>query len=206
MSQFNSAAFNSNAASSAISSVSPAMPGVIREGMTIQDLMLIMTLNSLQAQDSTFETLFQECEQRTKQLTAISTVMQILGKYRDHFDKDGKPIKDKMDGNQTWLSQADREALKAAGIDDLLKSGLVPGLEKVAGDGVWGKGGGWDGFTKGSLDTALENLKLTQGQISSVNEQQMMRANQSANKRSTILQFGQSLLQSIKEAQQASAR
>ena len=205
MSQINAAPISSNAASSAISSTSLAqgtspiqMPGVGREGMTVQDLMLIMTLNSLKAQDSTFETLFQECEERTKQLTNISTAMQILGKYREYFDKDGNPIKNIDPGKKIWMDMppsTDRAALSAAA-SDLVKLGLVPGLEEIM----------KFGFTKGQLDTAMENLKLTQGQVSSVNEQQMMRANQSANKRSTILQFGQSLLQSIKEANQASAR
>ena len=200
MSQINTAGSNATSVQSASS-----LQGLFVDGqkMTVQDLMLIMTLNSLKAQDTVFETLFKECEERTKQLNKISTVMQIIGKYREYFDKDGKPVKNKGRPNdETWMEEADRQALKAAGAEDLIKSGLVPGLEKVAQAGV----PGWDGFTKGQLDSAMENLKLAQGQISSVNEQQMMRANQAANKRSTILQFGQSLLQSIKEANQASAR
>jgi hypothetical protein len=171
--------------------------------MTIQDLMLIMTLNSLKSQDSVFETLFKECEERTKQLNNISTAMQILGKYREYFDKDGNPIKNKDPDKKVWMDMppsTDRAALAAAA-KDLVKQGLVPGLEKIV-----KANGETPSFTKAELDTALENLKLTQGQISSVNEQQMMRANQAANKRSTILQFGQSLLQSIKEANQAGAR
>jgi hypothetical protein len=167
--------------------------------MTIQDLMLLMTLNSLKAQDATFETLFRECEERTKQLNSISSIMQILGKYREYFDKDGKPVKNyHNDGknDKVWIELKDRDALVAAGFWDLVKGGVVPGLENI----------GSYVMTKGQLDTVMDNLKLTQGQVSSINEQQMMRANQAANKRSTIMQFGQSLLQSIKEANQSGAR
>jgi hypothetical protein len=124
-----------------------------------------------------------------------------LGKYRDYFDKDGNPVKNKHgDTKKVWMEFADRDALKAAGIEDLVKGGLVPGLEKIFNKG------NFDAFTKGEFDSVMENMKLAQSQMSSVNEQQMMRANQAANKRATILQFGQSLLQGIKEANQAGAR
>ena len=192
---------NSNAAFIPSSSVAPAT-GIVINGqqMTMQDLMLMMTLNSLKSQDSVFENLFRECEERTKQLNQLSTVMQILGKYRDYFDKDGNPVKNKVGDapKKVWMEFADRDALKAAGIEDLAKQGLVPGLEKIL-SGVFT-------FTKGEFDSVMENMKLAQSQMSSVNEQQMMRANQAANKRATILQFGQSLLQGIKEANQAGAR
>ncbi len=166
--------------------------------MTAQDLMLLMTLNSLNAQDAVFESLFKECEERTKQLNSISTCMQILGKYKDCFDKDGKCIKNQNNGSTRWvlLTAEDQKAWKDAGGDQLRTSGMVPGLESMSDYSI----------DKPELDTMMENLKLAQGQISSVNEQQMMRANQAANKRATVLQFGQSLLQSIKEAMQASAR
>ena len=199
----------SGGAAGSVQSASP-LQGLFVDGqkMTIQDLMLIMTLNSLKSQDTVFETLFKECEERTHQLNSISTCMQILGQYRGHFDKDGNPIKNPDPDKKTWLemppphgNSQDRPGLIAAGIKDLVKLGLVPGLEKICTEH-----GEFKSFTKDTLDSVMENLKLAQGQISSVNEQQMMRANQAANKRSTILQFGQSLLQSIKEANQASAR
>ena|GEM_PF-7083241 len=194
------ASVNNSPVSSPLSQVSSSSSSgtfnVNGQRMTVQDLMLIMTLNSLNSQDSVFENLFQECENRTTDLNKISSIMQIMGKYRDYFDKDGKPIKNRHDDKQVWMEFSDREALKALGMGDLLQSGLVPGLEKLTSYT----------FTKADFESGMENLKLAQAQVSSVNEQQMMRANQAANKRATILQFGQSLLSTIKEANQASAR
>jgi hypothetical protein len=205
-----SVSVNANPAFSPASSAGPASSGVVINGqaMTVQDLMLLMTLNSLKSQDAVFENLFRECEERTQQLNQLSTCMQILGKYRDYFDKDGNPVKNIDPGKRTWLDMPpsnDREALLTAGVADLVKQGLVPGLDKIC--GVNANGGiGFKSFTKGEFDSVMENMKLAQSQMSSVNEQQMMRANQAANKRATILQFGQSLLQSIKEANQAGSR
>ena len=201
----------SNTAPPAASSVGSPSPGLVvinGQQMTVQDLMLLMTLNSLKSQDAVFENLFRECEERTKQLNQLSTCMQILGKYRDNFDKDGNPIKNVDPGKKTWMdmpppdgNSMDRPNLLAAGAAELVKMGIVPGLDKIV-----SANGQIFAFTKGDFDTAMENMKLAQSQMSSVNEQQMMRANQAANKRATILQFGQSLLQSIKEANQAGSR
>jgi len=213
--------------------------------LNFQDLVVLMGFKSLEAQDKTFETLFNEAQERTEQMQSLNNALQMLNTYKDHFDKDGNAIKrggyegyfytdadrDSWIHNHFpyhWTASAEAQFArekkerqfdpKLVGLTEedmkiwleeyypaLVETGLVQA-------GSWSpsqpeRGIGNDGiFTKQELDVFLENGKLAQTNLSSTNEQQMIRTNQAANKRATILQQLQTLLGASKEGMTAAAK
>lgn len=177
--------------------------------LTFQDMVVMMGFMSLEAQDKTFETMFNEAQDRTAFMNKLNDAIQMLNKYKDNFDKDGN-VKDKGgytggDDKAAAFNAADMKIWKEEYYPMLVESGLVQ-------DGNWSEadttlGIGSDGvFTKQELDTFIENAKLAQTNLSSTNEQQMIRTNQAANKRATILQQLQTLLGTAKEGATSAAR
>ena len=178
------------------------------QNLTFADLVMLIGFNSLEAQDKTFETMFKEAQERTNQMNKVNDCIQMLNNYKDNFDKDGN-VTDKggyTGGNSTYvgLSTADAKLWNDNYYPALVKSGLIKdkdaGQQDVCGIGTDAV------FTKKELDNFLENAKLAQSNLSSANEQQMMKTNQAATKRSTILQQLQTLLGAAKDAMSASAR
>lgn len=177
--------------------------------LTFQDLVVLMGMQSLEAQDKTFEAMFNEAQERTQFMNKLNDALQMLNKYKDNFDKDGN-VKDKGgytggDKKAAAFTAEDMKVWKEEYYPMLVESGLVQ-------DGSWSRadttlGIGSDGiFTKEELNTFIENAKLAQTNLSSTNEQQMIRTNQAANKRSTILQQVQTLLGATKEGMTSAAR
>ena len=177
--------------------------------LTFQDLVVLMGIISLEAQDKTFETMFNEAQERTNFMNKLNDAIQMLNKYKNNFDKDGN-VKDKGgytggDDKAVAFTAEDMKIWKEEYYPMLVVSGLVQ-------DGDWSQadttlGVGSDGvFKKEELDTFLENANLAQTNLSSTNEQQMIRTNQAANKRATILQQLQTLLSSSKEGMSSAAR
>ena len=170
------------------------------QNLTFADLVMLIGFNSLEAQDKTFETMFKEAQDRTNQMNKVNDCIQMLNNYKDNFDKDGKVL-DKggytgSDSKCVGLSAADSQKWINEYKPALVASGLItdPGI------------GDDSAFYKSELDGFLENAKLAQSNLSSANEQQMMKTNQAATKRSTILQQLQTLLGAAKDAMSASAR
>lgn len=176
--------------------------------LTFADLVMLVGLNSLKSQDKTFETMFKESQERSECMNLLNDCIQMLNTYKDNFDKDGKAI-DKggytgSSDNLVGLTNADKEKWLSVYKPKLADSGLVKDKEA---DQAACMGIGSDAlFTKKELDNFLENAKLAQSNMSSTNEQQMMKTNQAATKRSTILQQLQTLLSAAKDASSAAAR
>ena len=177
--------------------------------MSFQDMVVQMGFISLEAQDKTFETMFNEAQERTEFMNKLNDCIQMVNKYKSNFDKDGN-AKDKGgytggDGKLAGFTPEDMKVWLEDYYPALVESGLVK-------DSGWSPdnpdaGIGHDGiFTKEELETFIENAKLAQTNLSSTNEQQMIRTNQAANKRATILQQLQTLLGSIKEGMTSAAR
>lgn len=176
--------------------------------LTFSDLVMLIGLNSLQAQDKTFETMFKEAQERTGTMNKLNDCLQMLNKYKNYFDKDGKvtgePSGTKVNDKALRLTTEDMAKWKNDYLPSLVDSGIV---KDGTGSSSNVMGIGRDGiFVKKELDTFLENAKLAQSNMSSTNEQQMMKTNQAATKRSTILQQLQTLLSAAKDAMSASAR
>lgn len=176
--------------------------------LTFADLVMLIGKNSLKAQDKTFETMFKESQERTNCMNKLNDCIQMLNTYKDNFDKDGKAIdKGSYTGSSdelVGLSNADKEKWLSVYKPTLVDSGIIKDKES---DQAANMGIGSDGiFTKKELDNFLENAKLGQSNMSSTNEQQMMKTNQAATKRSTVLQQLQTLLAAAKDASNAAAR
>ena len=149
--------------------------------MTFQDLVVMMGFISLEAQDKTFESMFNEAQERTEFMNELNNMIQMCNKY-------------KKDGGE--FSGNDMTKWKNEYYPNMVQSGLI----KDSGVGADGK------FSKEEMQTFIENAKLAQTNMSSTNEQQMIRTNQAANKRGTILQQIQTLLGSVKEGNTSAAR
>lgn len=178
--------------------------------VTFQDLVVLMGFMSLEAQDKTFESMFNEAQERTEFMNKLNDCLQMCNKYKNNFDKDGKTTNkggytggnDKLAG----FSDADKQKWLNEYYPALVQSGLVQDSDWAEGSKA-NKGIGSDAiFTKQELSTFIENAKLAQTNLSSTNEQQMIRTNQAANKRGTILQQVQTLLGSVKEGNSSAAR
>lgn len=87
---------------------------------------------------------------------------------------------------------------------DLVESGLVADGgstdDNTLGIGVDGK------FDKEEYSSFMDNLSSAQATASSQNEQQMLQTNDAANKRSTVLQQAQALLQAAADARKSAAQ
>jgi len=148
--------------------------------ITFQDLVVMMGFMSLDAQDKTFENMFNDAQDRTAQMNSLNNMIQMCNKY-----KEGGTFKG--DDMTKWKNEY---------YPNLVKSGLVQD-SGVGADGI---------SSKKEMQTFIENAKLAQTNLSSTNEQQMIRTNQAANKRGTILQQVQTLLGSVKEGNTSAAR
>ena len=151
--------------------------------LTFQDIVVMMGFISLEAQDKTFEQMFNDAQERTKKMNQLNDMIQMMNKYTEN--KDGG----QLSGDE--LKKWQEEYYPA-----FVESGLVA-------DPNIGKDGK---FSQDDIKTFVENAKLAQTNMSSTNEQQMIRTNQAANKRATILQQLQTLLGSIKEGMTSAAR
>ena len=177
--------------------------------ITFQDMVVMMGFMSLEAQDKTFEAMFNEAQERTEFMNKLNDCLQMCNKYKDYFDKDGNAKKKGGytggDGKLAGFTPEDKEKWLNDYYPALVESGLVQ-------DSGWSPtnpdaGIGHDAiFTKQELETFIENAKLAQTNLSSTNEQQMIRTNQAANKRGTILQQLQTLLGATKEGMTSAAR
>jgi len=140
---------------------------------------------------------------------SLNDALQMLNKYKNNFDKDGNVLDKGGDnrgiGGTVAFTDEDMAIWKSEYYPNLVESGLVQ-------DSNWSPtnpdaGIGRDGiFNKQELDVFIENAKLAQTNLSSTNEQQMIRTNQAANKRGTILQQLQTLLGATKEGMTSAAR
>ncbi|MCG8530940.1 MAG: hypothetical protein MI749_09775 [Desulfovibrionales bacterium] len=180
------------------------------QALTFQDLVVLMGFMSLEAQDKTFESMFNEAQNRTEFMNELNDCLQMLNSYKDNFDKDGKATdKAGYQGSSdslVKLTAEDAAIWNEVYYPKLVRSGLVK-------DSNWAEGSmaimgiGSDSlFNKDELNTFIENAKLAQTNMSSTNEQQMIRTNQAANKRGTILQQVQTLLATVKEGNSSAAR
>lgn len=151
--------------------------------ITFQDLVVMMGFMSLEAQDKTFESMFNEAQERTEFMNKLNDMIQMCNKYKDNEDGG-------------TLSGEDLTLWQNEYYPQMVQSGLV----KDSGIGSDGS------FTQEEMKTFVENAKLAQTNMSSTNEQQMIRTNQAANKRGTILQQVQTLLSTVKEGNSSAAR
>ncbi|MCG8530941.1 MAG: hypothetical protein MI749_09780 [Desulfovibrionales bacterium] len=151
--------------------------------ITFQDLVVMMGLLSLEAQDKTFESMFNEAQERTEFMNKLNDMIQMCNKYKEN--KDGGTF-----------SAEDMNLWKTVYYPKMVESGLV----KDSGIGIDGS------FSQEEIKTFCENATLAQTNMSSTNEQQMIRTNQAANKRGTILQQVQTLLSTVKEGNSSAAR
>lgn len=151
--------------------------------LTFQDLVVMMGMQSLEAQDKTFEQMFNEAQERTEFMNKLNDMIQMMNKYKEN-----------KDGGQ--LSGEELKKWQEEYYPQLVESGLI----QDSGIGKDGK------FSQEEIKTFIENAKLAQTNMSSTNEQQMIRTNQAANKRATILQQLQTLLGTTKEGMTSAAR
>ncbi len=163
----------------------------VTQSVNFSTLCMIFSISSLNAQDEVFATQFAEAQEQVNTLTMINDCMQMLNTYN--------PVDD-----TTTLNDEDMQMWKEVYYPNLVESGLVQDSSSTTDSSL---GIGTDGiFTQEELDIVMDSLQTAQSTVSSQNEQQMLITNEAANKRSTILQMAQSLLQSASDARKTAAQ
>ncbi len=162
------------------------------QSVNFSTLCMIFSLTSLNAQDEVFATQFAEAQEQVTTLTMINDCMQMLNSYSGMDDE-----------GTTTLNSEDMQMWLDVYYPNLVQTGIIQdgdGSSSVAGIGSDGV------FYKTELDAIMENLQTAQATVSSQNEQQMLITNDAANKRSTILQMAQSLMQAAADARKTAAQ
>ncbi len=175
--------------------------------MTFEDLVFQVQAQAVTTADKVFATKFSEIKERNDKITKINDMIQMLRKYQDGFDKDGKAIGHQLKNHpkpgdvsstHIMLDSKDINQWWDVYYPELVKPGTITAPFETE----------WTfcAMSKKQLDTSLENAKTALEGLNSMNEMDMMKLNKLGNQRSSYVQMATSLLGTIKEAKSAAAR
>ncbi len=206
------------------------------QSVNFSTLCMIFSLTSLNAQDEVFATQFAEAQEQVTTLTMINDCMQMLNTYGNQVEENGGDLtfldgvvavsedgdylcgsKDtNVSGCKEYHYTTDtgdpaviyyKEGSDADKWLNIYRPNLVETGVIQDGSGYIEYGLGVDcAMHESEFSALMENLQTAQATVSSQNEQQMLITNDAANKRSTILQMAQSLMQAAADARKTAAQ